>query len=123
MGRRADVSNENRKKIVRSYLDRTSIGQIARDMNIHKSTVSCIVTKYLKTGSYCKERRQRNTPKKLNEKQIEAIGIWVEQDLYISLQSIANRCLNEFGVEVSKTTVDKYLKSICRNNQATAATG
>lgn len=48
--------------------------------------------------------------------------MWVEQDLYISLQAIANRCLREFGVEVSKTTVDKYLKTVCRNSQTAAAT-
>ena len=57
-----------------------------------------------------KKQRGGTRPKRLTEEQREQIRAWVDDDASMTLQAITARCMNELNVEVSITTVERYLR-------------
>ncbi|XP_058121451.1 uncharacterized protein LOC131263292 [Anopheles coustani] len=107
--RRTFISCQEKKGIIKSYLNQKKTTEIARITGLKPGTVSQIVRKYLKTGKIEKGkvnscRRQR----KLSEEQIAQVRAWIEEDWSISLKQLSDRCLREFNIKVSRTTLHGY---------------
>lgn len=107
------LSNEDRSRIINSYLRKDSVNDISRIMEIKRTTVHEVIKSYMKNGSSEKLTRGRPQYSKLNSEQIETIKGWIDENCTISLRKIKEKCLLEFNVSVSITTVAKYIDDFC----------
>lgn len=108
---RQHISVENKKKIVKLYLDQYRMTDIANIMDLNIQTVSRIVQKYLKDGEVQDNSHKKGGPhtKKLNEEQLQIVKNWVDEDCSLSLKTITEKCLAEFGVRICISTARNYL--------------
>ena len=105
------LSNEDRHRIVNSYQSGNSVADISRIMAIKRTTVHEVIKKYMKNGTF--ERLKRGKPRvsKLDNDQIMKIKEWIDQDCTASLKMLAQKCMSEFNVSVSTTTISKHIEN------------
>lgn len=103
-------TNENRKRVVDAYNAGRSASQIAEFMNMKRTTVHMIIKKYKETGEVNCSKCGGNKATILNLQQRNAIMEWINEDCSITLKSMADKCLSEFGIKVSLPTLHNYIK-------------
>ena len=106
---RNNINNDVRKKIVDAYNNGKSAIIIADILGLKRTTVSTIISNYIKTGTFERKFKTKNTARKLLSEQIEKIQEWIDMDATISLRDIAAKCQSEFSVFVSKSTIHKRI--------------
>ncbi|KAF0989547.1 hypothetical protein HZS_2723 [Henneguya salminicola] len=74
-----------------------------------QKTVQNVVKRYLLTGKIENNARVTRTQKKLTAAQEIVIKGWVDENCKISFQSISNKCMQEFGVMICKSTAANIL--------------
>jgi transposase len=109
MSRGSTISNEVRKQIIDAYNNGNSCITIAEILGIERTTVSSIFKSYINTGLFEKKVRILNTPEKLSIENKNTIKTWIDENCTLSLRSIATRCLFEFNVAVSKSTIGNLM--------------
>ncbi|KAF0986417.1 hypothetical protein HZS_7762 [Henneguya salminicola] len=83
--------------------DRGNCGQKMTEVFDHNRTiVHYVVKRYLLTGEIEKKPRMTRTQKKLTAAQEMDIKGWVDENCTISLKTIFNKCMQEFGVRICK---------------------
>jgi transposase len=87
-----------------------SISEAARVFKVPKQTVSSIVKKYEETGRKQTGPQGGNRRSILNAPKKETICDWVDEDCTASLTSLAIRASAEFGLPISRKTVERCLK-------------
>jgi transposase len=105
------LNNEARQLIINAYNNQRSIQEIAELFNCSTKTVHRIVKAYQVEGRVEAKPQGGNRPKKISDEHRSAIRSYVAEDCSISLEKIARRLLEEFGVEVCKMTVYRALRS------------
>ncbi|XP_035906549.1 uncharacterized protein LOC118509668 isoform X3 [Anopheles stephensi] len=111
IARRQNISIEKKREIVQLYLDQHRITDIGNIMQLNTQTVSRIVHSYLKHWEVVDNSHRKGGPhlKKLNDEQIQTMKSWVDKECSLSLKKIAEKCREEFGVQVGLSTVRNYL--------------
>jgi transposase len=78
-------------------------------MNVKRTTVSKIITRYKETGSVESAKRNVFSPRKLNQAQMNNIKSWIDENCTLSLQQISNRVMEEFLISFPKSTISKIM--------------
>lgn len=90
---------------------------ISTVMGVKRTTVSTIISKFVKERRVEKLRRSGARPSKLTDAQTETVQSWVDADCSISLPKLKEKCRAEFGVKVSETTFSRIMKSFSVHHQ------
>jgi len=64
------LTNDNRARIVNSYLAQNTVADISRVMNIKRTTIHEVIKKYMRTGSFEKSKRGKPQQPKLNDEKV-----------------------------------------------------
>ena len=105
-----ETSNEDRQRVVEAYIQNQSASTIAMIMGLKRTTVSSIIKQY--TTSNKVEKAPRGGPRhsKLNQIQKNTIREWVDDDCGQTLKRLKEKCLREFNIDVSESTISKILR-------------
>jgi transposase len=87
-----------------------SITEAARVFKLPRQTVSSIVKNYEETGRKQAAHQGGNRRSILDAPKKEIICDWVDEDCTVSLASLAIRASVEFGLPISRKTVERCLK-------------
>ncbi|KAI5150382.1 hypothetical protein ENBRE01_1463 [Enteropsectra breve] len=105
------ISNENRLRIINLYLDGRTPADIASILGFKKPAVYAVLNSYKDNGLV--ERRLKGGPRRVpfiaDQKKI--LQGWVDDHCGLTLQALVDRCSHELNLNVSRSTVDRALKS------------
>jgi len=104
------TSNEDRERIISSYLKGITASEIGKMLNIKESTIYNIIRVYSGTGRIQRGKCGGNRPKILNEEMKLAIKTLVDDDCTISLKSISEKISTQYGITVCKNTINRVLE-------------
>jgi len=110
-GKNSTVSNADRERIIACYENQKKIAEISSTLNIKRTTVHQIIKLYQQTGRVNAIKRGSPSRKKLGDNEINAVRSWIDVDSTLSLNQIAARINEDFGVSVSKSTVGRLIES------------
>uniref|UniRef100_A0A914ULD0 Tc1-like transposase DDE domain-containing protein n=1 Tax=Plectus sambesii TaxID=2011161 RepID=A0A914ULD0_9BILA len=110
-GKYCSISDLDRQRIVEAYLAGKNAQMISTIMGVKRTTVSTIISKFVKDGQIEKMRRGGARLPKLTDEQTATVKSWVDADCSISLPKLKEKCLAEFGVNVSEGTLSRIMKS------------
>lgn len=103
------TSNEDRERIVQANEKGSSVATIAETLNINRSTVYNVLRKYHATMKIEADKRGKVMEKKITPEIQEQIKIWIDEDCSVSLQKIAHKILEQYQVQVCRSTVAKCI--------------
>ncbi|KAF0992161.1 hypothetical protein HZS_1694 [Henneguya salminicola] len=103
------LNNDTRARIIESYNRGNSCQKIAEIFDHNRTTVHNVVTRYLLTDELKIKLRVTCAQKKLTPAQEMEIKDWVDENCTISLKTISNKCMQEFGVRICKSTAANIL--------------
>lgn len=109
MTRNSTTTNFDRERIINSYINGSSVGEIARIMGLKRTTVHEIIKKYQTTGLIECEKRGGYNDKKLTQEQQNTIKSWVDDNCTLTLRSIVNLVLQNFEIQISKSTINRII--------------
>ncbi len=100
-----------RQKIIDAYnQDNLSQRQLAKQFHVAKSFVQKLLKQYRQTGNIAPLVRSKQTPIKLNPKQLRILEEIVEKNNDATLEELGQRFLSITGISISRSTVDRMLK-------------
>lgn len=100
-----------RQKIVNTYLEGgISQRQLAERFRVALSFVEKLLKQYRETGSVAPKIRIQQTPRKLNEQQLNVLKEIVEANNDATLAEIRILLEQKTGVLIGRSTVDRMLK-------------
>ena len=79
-------------------------------MGIKPSTIQHIIKHYEANGRIYKKKRGPRTGSKITEEMCGAIQNWLADDCGLTLVQLKNRLSASYGIDVSKSTVDRAIK-------------
>jgi transposase len=105
----AAKSRDLRERVVTAYANgEGSFSEVARRFMVGEATVNRWVTAMRKTGRLDPLPKGGSAPK-LSEEQRAALRDWVTAECDLTLVQLADRLRDTFGVDVSITTVSRWL--------------
>lgn len=99
-------SNRDRDRIVTCANKGNNWGALAKDLGINYKTAS----NWIRSGRPQMKKRGGKKPKSLTEAEIDIIISWTEQDNAITLKQIKEKIHQEYGNQVSVSTIGNYLE-------------
>jgi transposase len=107
--RRAQLSTEIRKMIIRAYDSGVPNVKIAEMMRCNRATVLRVITAYKEDGRVGAKPRGGNRPKKATPQIQEKIRELIDENNSITLQAIRERLRSEDGVVLSCPTINRTI--------------
>ncbi len=99
-----------RQKIIDTYLgDKISQRQLAKRFGVALSFVEKLLKKYRETGSIGPKVRQQQTPRKLNQEQLNVLAVIVSEHNDATLAELRVLLEQKTGVLIGRSTVDRML--------------
>jgi transposase len=89
MTKNKSTSNEDRERIISSYINGSSTASISQVLNIKRTTVHMIIKKYNDTCIIESEKKGGNKSEKLNQEQKNYIKQKIDDDCTLSLKKSA----------------------------------
>ncbi|CAI9564991.1 unnamed protein product [Staurois parvus] len=108
MGRSQELSEFKRGTVIGCYLCNKSIREISLLLNIPRSTVSDIITKWRQLGTTATQP-QSGRPRKMTERGQHMLNHTVRRSHQMSIESIAKDLQTSCGLQISTTTVHREL--------------
>ncbi|KAF0989081.1 hypothetical protein HZS_709 [Henneguya salminicola] len=109
MARGRPLNNDTRARILQAYNRGNSCQNISELFDHNRTTLPNVVKRYRLTGELENKRRVIRTQKKLKTAQEREMKDWVDENCTISLKTISNNCVQEFGVRIFKSTTENIL--------------
>ncbi|KAF7685760.1 hypothetical protein CDIK_3491 [Cucumispora dikerogammari] len=109
MRKNNNISNEDKKRVCDSYANGNSIKSISTIIGIKVTTVHEIIKKMQRTGKSVGEKRGGSRESKLSPEQKICVKEWVDKDCSLSLRKLCAKAQEEFGINLSKSSVDRIL--------------
>jgi len=104
---------EFRQKIIDVYeSEPISQRELAKRFRVAKSFVQKLLKQHRETGSIAPKIRTQQTPSKLNDEQLAVFTQLVKEHHDATLEELRQLLLEETGVSVSRSTVDRLLKRL-----------
>lgn len=103
------VTNENRRRIIESYLNGHSRKQMSSLLGIKYSTITSIIAVYNKENRLEKKLKGGARKKSLLPEHLDVIREWIDENCGITLKVIRNRLLDKFKIAISEQTVNRYI--------------
>jgi transposase len=108
---RKETSDVDCQKIVDSYTDGKRVIDICEHLNLSCGAVYSVLRIYSQENRVIKNRRGGLRPKKPTNEQQSTLWSWIDEDCSKTLLSLRDKCLQEFAVDLSEKTLDRYLHS------------
>jgi len=108
---RTTVSPEIRKRVISLAIEGNGCTMISRILDLPRTNISSIVSKFFKTGEAEPRSRGGNRRGKLTIEQKESICGWIDENCLLTLKDIKKRVQEELNLLVSESTIDRCLKS------------
>ena len=108
-GTRRETTDDERARIIASYIAGTTISTISSVLGIGLSAVYAVIRVYVQEDRQSKKRRGGPVAKKLSSEHCDQIRAWVDADCSVSLSRLKERCARELSVQVSEKTIDRCL--------------
>ena len=105
-----ETSNNDRQRIVDSYLNGMDVNSISDVLVINMRTARSIIKVYVTEDRIDKKLRGGIRNKKLSCEQKNLIRSWVDDDCSITLRAIKEKVLSEFGISICEKTADRVMK-------------
>lgn len=106
-------SIEFRQKIIDVYeSEPISQRNLAERFCVAKSFVQKLLKQRRETGSIAPKIRTKQTPTKLNDEQLAVLARILEEHNDATLDELRQLLLDETGVSVSRSTIDRMLKKL-----------
>jgi transposase len=102
------ISNEVRKLIIDTINSGEDQSVVAKMVKVKPTTVRAIYSAFKKTGQY-KKKKVGHRKSILSDNQKEQICNWVDEDCTLTLKQLVAKCLTEFNISLSKSTVERAL--------------
>ena len=109
MSPRHQPSDDDRKRVVQAYIQQQTTTSISDVLGIKPQTIRAIIKLYKETGRINTLKRGGRHETKLNNHHKDTIISWINEDCSMTLQTIASKVSTEFGISISKSTVDRVL--------------
>ncbi|CAI9537273.1 unnamed protein product [Staurois parvus] len=120
MGRSQELSEFKRDTVIGCHLCNKSIREISLLLNIPRSTVSDIITKWKQLGTAA-ARPPSGRPRKMTERGEHIMEHIVRRSHQQSAESIAKDLHTSCGLQISTTTVHRELHGMGFQGQAAAS--
>ncbi|XP_058117054.1 uncharacterized protein LOC131286316 [Anopheles ziemanni] len=108
------IPDSDRAKIIFAFEKGVPTIEISKTLQINRTTVSAVISKYRKTGIIQAKKRGGSKGKKMSEIHISRIRALREENSSISLKKISLKLLEEFGIVVSNTTIAKEVEKVIK---------
>uniref|UniRef100_A0AAG5DWX4 Tc1-like transposase DDE domain-containing protein n=1 Tax=Anopheles atroparvus TaxID=41427 RepID=A0AAG5DWX4_ANOAO len=108
--KRQRTSKEDRGKIISAYENGSTMIEIAQMLNLKRTTVQGIISRFLKTGLVEAAERQIPDTKKLSTEHVASLKMWNNEDCTVSFRKLAQKLREVHGVEVSVATVSRAIR-------------
>ncbi len=105
------LSDEIRRLIISHTENGCNVTTIARMMNLPRTTVSTVVSKFRNTGSIDRGNRGGDRRTKLSDEQKENVRTWVNEDATLTLEQLASKVQQEYSLSVSYSTINRCLNN------------
>ncbi|KAI5151379.1 hypothetical protein ENBRE01_2101 [Enteropsectra breve] len=105
------LTNEERQQIVNLYLNGHIASQISNIMGIRRTTVSEVIRVFNSEGRVIASPRGGVRERKLTDEMRTAIRSWIDADCGLSLKSLSEKVEADFGLTVSKSTIDRCISA------------
>jgi transposase len=109
MTKKNATSNEDRERIVASYIHGSSTTKMAQVFNLKRKTVHMTIKKYNETRIIESKRKGGNKSEKLTDEQKNLIKDLANKDCTLSLEQMCNAVNKKFYVEISKSTAARII--------------
>ncbi|KAG0425482.1 hypothetical protein DMUE_6027, partial [Dictyocoela muelleri] len=104
-----EINQETREIIIKYYLEGIKNSEIARRLSLNRTTVSKIITKFIKIGELSTKKRG-GCKKILSEEHINALKEFLDEDATMSLKMLKNKLHENFGISCSLKTIDRSVQ-------------
>ena len=121
MGPSQELSEFKRGTVIGCHLCNKSIREISSLLNIPRSTVSGIITKWKQLGTTATQPRS-GRPRKITERGQRMLRRTVRRSRQLSAESIATDLQTSCGLQISSRTVRRELHGMGFHGQAPAST-
>jgi transposase len=108
---RRETTDDDRRRIISSYLSGQNPKTISQVLDIKLGAVYATISVYKNEGRQTKKRRGGVQHKKLSIEHKETIRGWVDEDCSITLNRLRQRCEQDLALNVSETTIGRCLRS------------
>ncbi|XP_058117052.1 uncharacterized protein LOC131259555 [Anopheles coustani] len=108
------VPDSDRAKIIFAFEKGVPTIEISKTMQINRTTVSAVISKYRRTGVIQSQNRGRCQPKKLKEIHISRIRALRKENSRLPLKTIQQKLIEEFGILVSSATISRGLEKVVK---------
>ena len=99
-----------RQKIIDVYNEgNLSQRQLAKQFHVAKSFVQKLLKQYRQTGNHAPLKRRKQTPTKLNLKQLKVLEELVKTNNDATLEELRKQFIATTGIIISRSTVDRML--------------
>ena len=99
-----------RQKIIDTYLGgKISQRQMAKRFGVALSFVEKLLKKYRETGNIAPKVRQQQTPRKLNQEQLNVLAAIVSEHNDATLEELRILLKQQTGVLIGRSTLDRML--------------
>ena len=99
-----------RQKIIDTYLGgKISQRQMAKRFGVAVSFVEKLLKKYRETGNIAPKVRQQQTPRKLNQEQLNVLAAIVSEHNDATLEELRILLKQQTGVLIGRSTLDRML--------------
>ncbi|KAG0441551.1 Paired box protein Pax-2-A [Dictyocoela muelleri] len=109
--RKNETSLEKRKLLIKFYDDGIKVSEIARRLDINKSTVSRIIKRFVETGEISALVKGGNRRQKLTDIHNDAIREYLNENETLSLKEIQNKIKNQFNIRVDKSKINRSISN------------
>ncbi|CAI9564470.1 unnamed protein product, partial [Staurois parvus] len=120
MGHLQELSDSKRGAVIGCHLCNKSIREISLLLNIPRSTVSGIITKWKQLGTTATQL-QSDRPRKMTERGQRMLKQTVHRSRQLSAESIAKDLQTSCGLQINTTTVRRELHGMGFHGRAAAS--
>jgi transposase len=105
------ISNDDRKRIIDSYLDGNTVSDISKVMRFKRTTVYALINQFFEHGNISRKQKGGVRRQSLSDAQKRVVLEWIDEDCSITLNQIKIRCQEKMNVVISTSTLSRYMKS------------
>lgn len=103
------ILNEDRERIIESYLDGKTASEISSIMRRNRSTVRSIIEKYQEGKDVHRKLKGGLRRKSLSASDTDQLQSWIEDDCTITLAQLKRKFEEELSIQVGKSTLARYI--------------
>jgi len=112
MNKNSKISNQDRERIVNSYINGNSILSISEVIDVKRTTANAIIKKYQTTGKVHADQRGGSRKQALSDEQKNIVKSLIDGNCTLSLKDLTLELQNEYGITVSKSTVNRVIAGL-----------